>query len=86
MPTSSGIGARPATARSRSYMPSLSSKANVLTPSPPVATNRAAKLRQNARREAEVNEEWMLKETREYLERSSSRNTKKKSVYAGECF
>lgn len=80
MAASSGIRARPSTARPRSRTPSHSSKSNVLTPSPPVATNRTTQLRHNARN----SEEWMLKETREYLDKGVARRSKQRLANGGQ--
>jgi len=75
MPVASSKRPRPVTAKSRSYTPSNSSTSNGLLPSPPVAANRASQLRLNASRVS--NRDWMLRETREYLERGSVASTAK---------
>ena len=78
MPVTSSKRPRPVTAKSRTYTPSNSSTSNGLIPSPPVAANRASQLRQNASRV--TNGDWMLRETREYLERGSSAHTSKHPI------
>ena len=100
MPTSSGIHNRPASALVRSHSATSPSKSrtsshsshagsvtqNELTPTPPVATNRATQLRLNAARRAESDDEWVLRETREYLERSRYNSSKGKATQKGGIF
>lgn len=98
MPTSSGIHNRPASALVRSRSATSLSKSrtssrsshagsiaqNGLTPTPPVATNRTTQLRLNAARRAESGDDWVLKETREYLERSRSNSSRRTTTQKGE--
>eukprot|EP00795_Rhopilema_esculentum_P000270 gene270-9918_t len=83
MPTSSGIRTRPASARPKSVVtyysskPGSSPKSPTMTPSPPVATNRATMLRLNSVKAASSRDDWVLPETREYLERSQAKTSKK---------
>ena len=100
MPTSSGIHNRPASAlvRSRSATSPAKSRTssrsshagsvtqNGLTPTPPVATNRATQLRLNAARRAESDDDWVLRETRDYLDRSRNNSSKRTATEKGELF
>ena len=93
MPTSSGIRTRPASARPKSVVTYYSSKPGsspskspTLTPSPPVATNRATMLRLNSVKAASSRDDWVLPETREYLERSQAKTLKKFKPDRGNSF